>query len=158
MPKFLTLKESYEKCLSDGSIIPQNQVDILKIESMLEIIKEDIESAKELKSKKETPWNTIYKLYYDALHTLAEALLRFDRIKSSNHQCLFSYLCTKHTELELDWSFFEKVRTKRNGINYYGSKATSKDWKEIEVQLYLYIKALTEAVEQKIRNFKHENF
>jgi hypothetical protein len=32
-------------------------------------------------------------------------------------------------------NFFEKIRTKRNGINYYSSKVSEKDWKEVKIQL-----------------------
>ena len=93
----------------------------------------------------------MYKLYYDVLHELAESLLRFDRIKIDNHQCLFAYLCEKHPELEFNWDFFEKIRTKRNGINYYGSPVNGNDWKEVELQTILYIRKLREEIEKKVR-------
>ncbi|HLC84473.1 MAG TPA: hypothetical protein VJH22_01640 [Candidatus Nanoarchaeia archaeon] len=80
-----------------------------------------------------------------------EAFVRFDRIKSNNHQCLFAHLCEKHPELELDWSFLEKVRTKRNEIQYYGRPATCAEWKEIELQMMLYIKTLKTAIEQRLK-------
>ena len=81
--------------------------------------------------KKSNQWSSAYKLHYDALHELVGAFLRFDKIKSDNHQCLFAYLCEKHLELEFNWDFFEKIRTKRNGINYYGKPVTYEDWKEV---------------------------
>ncbi|MBI5072192.1 hypothetical protein HZA99_00070 [Candidatus Woesearchaeota archaeon] len=42
-----------------------------------------------------------------------DALIRFDKKKIANHQCLFAFLCKIHPELELSWDFFEKIRTKR---------------------------------------------
>ena len=149
MPKSMSLIECYDQCVSEGYLIPQQEIDINRIKSMLEIAKDDLESAKEL--MKTQKWNTIYKLNYDVLHTLTEALLRFDRIKSENHKCLFSFLCAKHPELDFDWGFFEKIRTKRNGINYYGNPVDSADWKEIELQLNLYIKTLMKAAEEKLK-------
>lgn len=86
--------------------------------------------------------------------TLVDAFLNFDKIKSNNHQCLFAYLCEKNSGLELDWDFFEKVRTKRNGINYYGTPVTQEDLKEIEVQMNLYIKILKETIEKRIKEFE----
>ena len=82
-------------------------------------------------------WSIIFRNYYDVLRQLVEAFIRFDKIKSLNHQCLFAYLCIKHPELELSWEFFEKIRTKRNGINYYGQPVSYNDFKVIELQLII---------------------
>jgi len=99
---------------------------------------------------KKERFNSAYKLFYDVLHIVVEAYLCFDKVKSLNHQCLFAYLCEKHPELELSWDFFEKIRTKRNGINYYGQPVNSKDWKEIELQMGMYIKLIRKAIKEKI--------
>ncbi len=156
MPRYITKEEAFEKCKIEGKLIPQEEVNIEKIKSIVEIAKSDLKSAQDLKkslSKDSNQWSSVYKLSYDALHELVEACLCFDKIKSNNHQCLFAYLCEKHPELELNWDFFEKIRTKRNGINYYGTPVTEKDWKEIEIQLKLYIKILKETIERKINEF-----
>jgi len=71
-----------------------------------------------------------------------------DKIKSRNHLCLFAYLCEKYPALELDWNFFEKIRTKRNGIAYYGAPVNDKDWKEATVQFQLYIDLLKKEIKQ----------
>lgn len=99
-------------------------------------------------------WTVIYTMHYDALHQFTEAFLRFDRIKSNNHQCLFAFLCEKHSELELDWGFLEELRTKRNGVHYYGTPVSYAEWKKKEVQVNLYINTLRNAVEQKLENKK----
>lgn len=154
MPKTLTLTESYDRCVSEGNILPQDKIDINKIISMMQIANDDIASAKSLITSKEPKYGSIYKLYYDVLHQLTEALLLFDKVKSYNHQCLFSYLCVKHPELDMDWNFFEKIRTKRNGIHYYGNQIIEKDWKEVRLQLELYIKTISDAVNNKIKIYK----
>lgn len=151
----MTLEDAYCDCVSGGKYIPQEKPDINKIQSMLKIADEDFDTAKLLNNTKEPKYNTIYKLHYDVLHTLTEALLRFDKIKSSNHQCLFAYLCKNHPDLELDWNFFEKIRTKRNGMQYYGSLVDKRDWKEIELQTYLYIKTIKNSIDMKINEFKN---
>ena len=128
-------------------LIPQKTVEMARIKAMLAIAEEDIASIGDLKER----WNTIYKLSYDILHTLAEALILNDKVKCANHQCLFAYLCAKHPELELDWSFFERLRTKRNGIQYYGESIAKSEYKASELQLTLYIKTLRDAVRAKTR-------
>jgi len=154
MPKNHTIEETHNKCMADGNIILQDKIDINKIKSMINIANDDLESAKSLLENTELKYGSIYKLYYAVIHQLTEAILLFDKIKSYNHQCLFAYLCTKHPELDLDWNFFEKIRTKRNGIEYYGNQITEKDWKEIKLQIELYIKILTKTLENKIRDHK----
>jgi uncharacterized protein (UPF0332 family) len=154
MPKERTLEETYDKCTSEGNIILQDKVDINKIQSMIKIAQDDIESAKSLLKNKEPKYGSVYKLYYAAIHQLTEAILLFDKAKSYNHQCLFSYLCVKHPELELDWNFFEKIRTKRNGIEYYGNQIIEKDWKEIKLQTEIYIQTLMKILENKIHSHK----
>jgi uncharacterized protein (UPF0332 family) len=145
--KFKDNDKAYSECIKNGIIVPTENLEIEKIKTNLKIAEEDIETAKLALSKKN--YNSGYKLYYDALHSLVEAFLCFDKIKSQNHQCLFAYLCHKHHELELNWNFFEKVRTKRNGINYYGTPVDLKDWKEVEITFNLYINLLKKKIIEK---------
>ena len=154
MPEYLNQKEAFLKCKREGRFIITEQVDEEKIKATFAIADGDVESANILKKnlpKKSNQWNSIYKLYYDALHELAESFLRFEKVKIDNHQCLFAYLCEKHPQLDFNWDFFEKVRTKRNWINYYGAPVDSDDWKEVELQFNLYIKKLREEIKKKLR-------
>lgn len=153
MPKYITQKEAFLKCKEEGKFIITEDIDIEKIKSTIKIAETDVESADFIRkniSKQDSKWNSVYKLYYDALHELVESFLKFEKIKIDNHQCLFSYLCERHPELEFSWDFFEKVRTKRNGINYYGSPVNYNDWKETEIQFILYIKKLKEEINKQL--------
>ncbi|MCK5283292.1 MAG: hypothetical protein KAK00_07830 [Nanoarchaeota archaeon] len=157
MPKYLTQKEAFVKCKKEGKFIVIEEIDRDKIKSTLNIAEADTESANFLKKnlpKQSNQWNSVYKLYYDALHELAESFLRLEKIKIDNHQCLFAYLCEKHQELGFNWDFFEKVRTKRNGINYYGTPVSFDDWKEVELQFNLYIKKLKEEVRKMVYEYE----
>ena len=150
MPKSITIEEAYARCESGGMFLPQKEVETRKIKSMLQIVEEDLKTIEELKQKSDR-FNTVYKLSYDVLHTLTEAFLLFDKMKSANHQCLFAYLCTNHPELELNWDFFEKVRTKRNGIHYYGTSVGREEWKEIDVQITVYISTLKKRIAEMLK-------
>lgn len=148
MPKSKTVNECYDLCLTKGFFENVSEINIKKIETNLIIAQEDLASAQDaLKNKR---WNSGYKLFYDVLHILVEAYLCFDKIKSLNHQCLFAYLCTKHPQLEFDWNFFEKIRTKRNGINYYGQAVNQEDWKSVELQFNVYISTLKKEIRKKL--------
>lgn len=154
MARYLTQSDAFLKCETEGRFMVVEDIDSAKIKSTLIIAEGDLASGKLIKKnlpKDSAQWNSVYKLYYDVLHELAESLLRFDRIKIDNHQCLFAYLCEKHPELEFNWDFFEKIRTKRNGINYYGSPVNGNDWKEVELQCILYIRKLREEIEKRVK-------
>jgi|SRR3989338_2176943 len=154
MPKYLTQSEAFLKCKKEGKFLIVEEIDREKIKATMNIAEGDLEAANLIKKsllKESNLWNSVYKLYYDALHELAESYLRFERVKIDNHQCLFAYLCEKHPELEMSWEFFEKVRTKRNGINYYGIPVNALDWKEVELQFTLYLKKFREEIKKMIR-------
>lgn len=148
MPKHKTAEECYGSCQAKGFLEKISEINIEKIKSNLKIAEEDLASAKDALIKGR--WNSAYKLFYDVLHILTEAYVCFDKIKSLNHQCLFAHLCINHPEIELDWDFFEKIRTKRNGINYYGQPVDNKDWENVELQFNIYISTLKKEIEQKL--------
>lgn len=148
MPKEITPEEAYDKCTADGSFIFNLEPDLDRAKSMLEIAKEQSEAARSLAQKKF--WNSTYKMHYEVLHLLVETFLLCDKVKAKTHLCVFAYLCEKYPALELDWNFFEKVRTKRNGITYYGIPVDDKDWKGVELQFTLYIKKLKEEIKKKL--------
>ncbi|MBS3137390.1 hypothetical protein J4232_03080 [Candidatus Woesearchaeota archaeon] len=154
MPEYLNQKEAFIKCKQEGRFIIIEEIDNEKINATLVIAEADILSANSIKKniqKQSIQWSSIYKLYYDALHELAESFMHFEKVKIQNHQCLFAYLCEKHPELEMNWEFFEKVRTKRNGINYYGKPVTYEDWIIVELQFTLYINKLKEEIKKKLK-------
>ncbi len=154
MLKDRTLTGIFQSCTIEGSFSPLAKIDTDQIRAMLTVALVDLKTVKEWSKKAPKAggqWNAIYKLAYDVFHTLSEALLAFDKIKARTHECVFAYLCEKHSELEFDWNFFEKIRTKRNRSIYYGEPISYEDWKTIELQLNLYINALTKSIEEKLR-------
>ena len=59
------------KCKKEGKFIVTEEIDKEKIKSILGIAESDIESANSIKKnipKLSSQWNSVYKLYYDALH------------------------------------------------------------------------------------------
>ena len=147
----------FQHCSAEGLFNVLSQIDIELIKTLYDVALIDRETLKEWSSKAPKTsgqWNAIVKLGYDVLHTLAEAFVYFDRIKAERNECLFTYLCEKHQELDFDWNFLDRIRTIRNRSIYYGRPATYEDWKSVELQLNLYINTLKKAVEQKLENKK----
>jgi hypothetical protein len=128
-----------EQCKKEGNIMYLEEVDIDKIQSMIHIAKNDLLAADFL-CKKKISWSSTFKLYYDVIHELVDAYARLKKVKTKNHQCLYVYICD--VDEELNFAFFEKLRTKRNGINYYGEHFDEADFKELKLEIDLTIKYL----------------
>ncbi len=152
-----TQSNIYAACSKEGSFVPLAKIDIDQINAMLVVALDDYETVEEWRKKvpKESKqWNAIYKLAYDVLHTLSESFLAFDKIKARTHECVFAYLCEKHPELELDWNFFEKIRTVRNRSMYYGESISYQHWKAVELQISLYINVLKKTIGNNLLKIK----
>lgn len=157
MPQFKTSKEIYEECNAGGFFKDQECADKRKIQNIFRIALTDLDLARGIAKtlqKESIAWTTVFKLQYDVFRELVDAFVRFDCVKSMNHQCLFAFLSEKHPELEFDWGFLENIRTKRNGAQYYGEPVDYACWKRTEFQLNLYITTLKKAIEEKLRTEK----
>lgn len=155
MRKEKTQINIFEICNEEGSFLPVAKVNHEQIRDMVKVALADYEAVmiwKKQAKKDGNEWNAIYKLSYDVLHSLAEAFLLFDRIKAKTHECLFAYLCEKHKELDFDWNFFERVRTKRNRSIYYGEPLSYENFKEVELQFDLYINSLKKNIKIKLKD------
>lgn len=153
MRKSKTKEESYKSCLSGGFFISLHFVNKQRIKSLVRNADTNINSSKKLVeslSKEDQGWMNVYAMHYEALRICIEALMIFDKIISKNHECLFAYFCVKKPELNPGWNFFEKIRTKRNGVDYYGEQVSYDEWKEAEPQFSLYISALKKAITEKL--------
>lgn len=153
MPKFKTKEEAYESCLVDGYFRNLSHINKERAKSLIVNADTNIDSANTLAqslSKEDKRWMTVYILHYEAIRMCAEAFLVFEKIMSENHQCLFAYLCFKNPEPGFDWNFFEEIRRKRNGVNYYGEHVSYDDWKAVEPQFNLYVTALKKEIERKL--------
>src|SRR3989338_11173248 len=151
MRKSKTKEESYESCQSGGFFINLRFVNKQRVKSLIRNADTNVNSAKKLAetlSEEDEGWMNVYTMHYEALRICIEALMIFDKIVSKNHECLFSYLCMKKPELNPDWDFFQKIRTKRNGANYYGERISYEDWKSVEVQVKMYISTLKKEIEK----------
>lgn len=143
----------FQKCAAEGSFVNLSQIDTELIKTMRDIALRDLITVKKWSAgagKEDNDWNIILKAGYDVLHTLAEAFVYFDKIKAERHECLFAYLCEKHTELAFDWNFLDRIRTMRNRSIYYGKPATYQDWKAVKLQLGLYINTLKKKIEEEL--------
>ena len=125
MPKYKQLEEAYSSCLANGEIKIIAEVNTQKIKDLVKNAETNISAANIIKKalkKDSREWMNVYINCYEAIRIFAEALLITEKLKVSNHQCLFSCICVKFPNLELDWGFFEKIRTKGMELIIMGNK------------------------------------
>lgn len=145
-----TVEEVYDQFSASGEyIIKDIEPDVVK--KMLDTAVEDADYIDFLLRQKTINWRVIYTLYYGVLRKLCEALIRLDGIKVSNHRGCFAYICVKFPELELDWNFFEKIRSTRNRSKYEDKDLSQRDWRDIEIQIKLYFSTLRKELEEKLK-------
>lgn len=144
------LDNAYNRCEEEGFLKKQDEIDTELIKSLLARTKEGVESFKAM--EKVVKYNSIlFHNKYDILREIVSAFILFDKIKSSNHLCLFAHLCKKHPELELNWEDFETFRILRNQICYEGKEVSDDVWKKIRVKFDIYIRTFIKEVENKLK-------
>lgn len=150
------LEKTYDKCLAAGRIKEKNEIDLELIKSLKNVSERGLEFIKEKSKnikKNSTDWTFVFRDYYESLRSLIESFLLFDKISADNHQCKNAYLCLKYPDLELDWTFLETIRLKRNAINYRGQLLKYEDWNKLKIQFELHINQLKREIEKKLKEF-----
>ncbi len=142
-------KEIYEDLVTKG-VYEEAHLDKDEVKKVLAMAIEDYQFAKSIKKLDKTSWRVIFNAYYDVLRELCDQLMRFKNQKISNHQGLFAFITLNFKELELDWDFFESIRTIRNKNKYQGLDVSENMWKSVELQFDLYISTLYKSLETRL--------
>ena len=146
MAKLQTPKEIYDSLARKGEYEEAN-FDKSETEKKLEMVLEDYKFNKSLIKLENPSWRVIFNAFYDVFRELCDILMNFKHQKISNHQGLFVFIVLNFKDLEFDWEFLEKIRTVRNKNKYSGLDISKHMWKEVEMQLNLYISALKKEIE-----------
>lgn len=150
MAKELSPEQVYGNLSAKGEYEEAN-LDLDELNKSFSMTTEDYEYGKFLRTAKEKNWRILFNVHYDVLRELCDQLMVFKKQKISNHQGLFAFIILNFKELDLDWKFFEAVRTLRNRNKYEGTDVTMNAWKSIELQMDIYIKTLMKEIESKIK-------
>ena len=144
-----TPEEVYDDLMTQGAY-EEAYLDLEEIKSVKKRVMEDYLCCKEIKTLKHLSYNVIFNCHYDVFRELCDLLLKFKKIKISNHRGAFAALILKFSELELDWDFLESMRNVRNYSKYQGQDVPKETWNKIELQMNLYISALAKEIESKL--------
>ena len=149
MPKERTPEQVFDDLSTDGFYFEAN-FDKDEVKKVKKLAHEDYDFGKRLRTLKNPNWRVIFNIHYDVLRELCSQLMRFRKQKISNHQGLFAFMILNFSELDLDWNFFETIRTMRNQNKYLGIDISKDMWKGIELQIDLYISAIETEIEKKL--------
>ena len=146
------LEGSFKLCVSSGKI-KEKSIDLELIKSMKSVAEKGLEFIKKTAKaipKDSTDWTFVFRDHYEGLRGLIEAYLLFEGVEADNHQCKNAYLCFKHSDLDLDWTFLETIRLKRNAINYRGHLLRFENWNELQLKFDLHISTLKREIEKNL--------
>ena len=149
MVKDLSPEEVYDALISQGAYEEAN-LDWDVIKKNLSMALEDYAFGKTLRKMPHPSWRVIFNIHYDALRELGDQLMRFKKVKCSNHQGVFAFLVLKFKELDFDWVFLERIRQARNKNKYENLDISREMWKTVELQFDLSISALKREIESKL--------
>src|SRR3989344_4491724 len=148
MLKEQTPQEIY-RALSAKGAYEEAGLDVDEIIKVTTLTSQDYEYGRTLKNLPTPNWRVIFNIHYDAIRELCDALMRFKKQKTSNHQGVFAFIVLNFPELGFDWTFFETIRTIRNNNKYRGTDISQETWKRVEFQIDIYIKTLKNAIEKR---------
>ncbi len=143
----LSPKEVYEELSARGEY-EEAYFDVVVIQQVLAMLKDDYIFAQQIKTGKNPRWRVVFNAYYDILRELCDLLLLSKQQKSGNHQGVFAFIILNFPELEFEWELLEQIRKLRNESKYEGKDISLLMWKSIELQLELYISVLQKAAEE----------
>jgi hypothetical protein len=145
------------KCHEDGLIKPKKKIDLDLTESLIsnsDSAKQRIMMSGHSYEEKTGNYGFLLRDRYEILRMLIDALLLFDRVNISNHQCSNAYLCIKHPELRLDWKVIETMRMLRNDVCYEGKKISKECWNSLKSYFDLYSSILREEVVKRLKQHR----
>lgn len=148
-----TPEEIYDELVNQGFYEEAN-LDKDVIEKEYNMIIENYEYAKRLTKGDDPNGRVLFNIHYDVIRELCSLLMLFEKQKISNHQGLFAFIILNFKELDFDWNFLEKIRTKRNRNKYQREDITKEFWDSIKLQLNLYINSVKKDLINKIENLK----
>lgn len=157
--KIRPLKEVYDEALSDGLIKDKSDIDIERVESLVDSVDRGLKRLQDTGDtyeKKENDYSFYLTDRYVLLHMLVDAFLYLEKKKSDNHQAAFAYICHEHPELEFDWEMFETMRSLRNGVSYEGLKVKPEQWDMVKLQFKIYLDSLFKIIKDRLEVLERE--
>jgi hypothetical protein len=152
MKEIKDLNKVYDTCIAEGYLQEPEEIDIEKAKSLLDMAELDLKSIKDITPilEKNKNFGMIWTSRYETIRQLVQAILLLEKISSENHQCLYAYVCVKHSDWEIDWETIETMRLLRNRIHYEGIQISAETWKEYKIKFEVYIQTFKRILKEEL--------
>lgn len=154
MRKVKNLNEVYNQCVTEGSLQEPEEIDLEKAKSLLDNAEQDLDTLKEtipIMEKKKN-FNLIWSSKYEIIRQLVQGILLLEKVNSDNHQCLYAYICVKHSDWDIDWETIETMRLLRNGVHYEGRPVNADTWKDYKLKFDIYTRTFIKILKKRLKN------
>jgi len=108
---------NFERCKKE--FIRKVGIDLDKIKSILKMVSLELKIISKIAVNSDSA-SKLAKDYYEIIKELLIALLLSNGLKSSNHECLVSFLKTNYHQYEYEIKIIHELKDIRNRISYDG--------------------------------------
>ena len=156
MKQVKNLDEVYNQCVAEGNLQEPEEIDIEMAKSLLDNAELDLKSLKDVTAilEKNNNFGKIWSDRYEIIRQLVQGILLLEKVNSNNHQCLYAYICVKHSDWAIDWESIETMRLLRNGVHYEGRPVNADTWKQYKLKFDVYTNIFIRILREKIKGIE----
>lgn len=112
----------------------------------------DLKSLKEITQplEKQQNYRLLWSIRYRILQSLAYSIVSLEKVHLSSDECLFSYICVKHEDWEIDWESLEHMRVLEDAIRTDGKAITADTWQQSKLKFELYTQMFVQILTEKL--------
>ncbi len=142
-------RKDFSECVNNNKLIETGDKDISMAKELLKLAEHRLEFWDTVKDKAKKYPSLFIEGHYEIIKELCTAVLILDGWKALDHECLFAYLKSKKSELDIDYDYLLELKDTRNSIDYRGITVSHEQWKNNEMKIRLTINALREYLKSK---------
>lgn len=145
----MKLRKDFAECVNNNKLIKTGDKDISMAKELLKMGEHRLEFWDTIKDKAKKYPSLFIEGHYEVIKELCTAVLILDGWKALDHECLFAYLKSKKSKLDIDYDYLLELKDTRNSIDYRGITVSHELWKNNEMKIRLTINALREYLKSK---------
>jgi len=143
-------RKDFDECVNNNKLIETGDKDISMVKELLRLAEHRLEFWGIVKDKSNKYPSLFIEGHYEIIKELCTAILALEGWKALDHECLFAYLKSKKSGLEIDYDYLLELKDTRNSIDYRGIIVSHDIWKNNEINIKLTISALMGYLKSKV--------
>jgi hypothetical protein len=147
-----TLERTYDRCCAEGQVQIVEEDGSEVAGQLLASAQSDLKSLKEITQplEKQQNYRLLWSIRYRILQSLAYSIVSLEKVHLSSDECLFSYICVKHEDWEIDWESLEHMRVLEDAIRTDGKAITADTWQQSKLKFELYTQMFVQILTEKL--------